>query len=139
MTASHGVSRQSREASDECGAHVRETCGSTRRCPSWPRYGLSISTPALVHLRGFRRPVSQPGGFFFVKWLAGGSITQMMQPAATIDPEAELERRIDRAYLTVWLGKTREERKAASDELSRLVSMRSPRRVEEMERARGLR
>lgn len=56
-----------------------------------------------------------------------------------IDPDVELERRIDRAYLTVWLGKTREERRAASDELTRLVALRSPRRIEQMERERGLR
>ena len=55
------------------------------------------------------------------------------------DPEVELERRIDREYLTVWLGKTREERRAASDELARLVKLRSPRRIEQMEKERGLR
>lgn len=53
--------------------------------------------------------------------------------------DIELERRIDREYLTVWLGKTREERRAASDELARLVALRSPRRIEQMEKERGLR
>lgn len=53
--------------------------------------------------------------------------------------DVELERRIDREYLTVWLGRTREERRAAVDELTRLVALRSPRRVEQMERERGLR
>lgn len=56
-----------------------------------------------------------------------------------IDPDVELERQIDRAYLGVWLGKTREERRAASDELARLVPLRSPRRIEQMEREQGLR
>lgn len=55
------------------------------------------------------------------------------------DPDAQLERRIEREYLTVWLGKTREERKAASAELARLVPLRSRRRVEQMEKERGLR
>jgi hypothetical protein len=61
------------------------------------------------------------------------------ESVANIDPDVELERRIEREYLAVWLGKTREERRAASDELARLVKLRSPRRIQQMERERGLR
>ncbi len=53
--------------------------------------------------------------------------------------DTELERRIDHQMLLVWFGSTREVRQAASAEMTRLIGMRSPKRVEEMERSRGLR
>jgi hypothetical protein len=56
-----------------------------------------------------------------------------------VDPDVELERAIDHQMLLVWFGSTREVRQAASAEMTRLIGMRSPKRVEEMERARGLR
>lgn len=51
-----------------------------------------------------------------------------------IDPDADLERRIDEQYLIVWFGKTPEQRTAACRELARLVPLRSPEQVERMER-----
>lgn len=56
-----------------------------------------------------------------------------------IDPDVELERAIDHQMLLVWFGSTREVRRAASAEMTRLIGLRSPRRVEQMERERGLR
>jgi hypothetical protein len=56
-----------------------------------------------------------------------------------IDPDVELERRIDHQMLLIWFGSSREVRQIASAEMTRLIGMRSPRRVEQMERERGLR
>jgi hypothetical protein len=51
----------------------------------------------------------------------------------------ELECRIDHQKLLLHTVKTPEERRAACDEMTRLIRMRSPGQVEQMERARGLR
>lgn len=58
---------------------------------------------------------------------------------ADVDADVLLERRIDHQLLLVWFGRTRELRQAASAEMTRLIGMRSQRKVEEMERVRGLR
>jgi hypothetical protein len=60
-------------------------------------------------------------------------------PDPIIDADALLERRIEREYLTVWFGRTQEQRREATNELARLVKLRSPRQVEKMEREQGLR
>lgn len=53
--------------------------------------------------------------------------------------DAELEARIDRERLALLLAQTPAEQRAAWAEFTRLINMRSPQRVEQMERERGLR
>lgn len=57
----------------------------------------------------------------------------------TVGADEQLERDIDHQMLLVWYGNTREVRAAALAEMTRLIGMRSPRRIEQMERERGLR
>lgn len=60
-------------------------------------------------------------------------------PDPIIDADADLENQIYYQALLLHTAKTPEERRAACDLLAQLHSMRSPRRVEQMERAKGLR
>jgi hypothetical protein len=62
----------------------------------------------------------------------------MINPEAP-NPDRELEDRIDLAALHLHTAPTPDERRAAWETLKHLVAQRTPRRVEEMERARGLR
>lgn len=62
----------------------------------------------------------------------------MINPEAP-NAELELERRIDHQTLLLHTVTTAEERRAVCDELTKLVGQRSPERVEQMERERGLR
>lgn len=70
---------------------------------------------------------------------AGSAVGSDELPTVSPAPDIELERRIDHQMLLVWFGRTREIRQAASAEMTRLIGMRSPKRVEQMERERGLR
>jgi hypothetical protein len=70
---------------------------------------------------------------------AGSAVSSDELPTVSLDPDVELERRIDHQMLLVWFGSTREVRRAASAEMTRLIGMRSPQRIEQMERERGLR
>lgn len=62
----------------------------------------------------------------------------MIQPEAK-DFDAELERAIDFQCGLVATAATRDEKFAAAEEMARLIARRSPERVEQMERERGLR
>ena len=53
--------------------------------------------------------------------------------------DAELERRIDFEAGLLAIAQTPAEQTSAWEELKRLVTLRSPERVEQMERERGLR
>lgn len=55
------------------------------------------------------------------------------------EQDAILERLIDRAYMRLQHGKTREIRCQALEEMEALIAKRSPARIAEMERERGLR
>lgn len=52
--------------------------------------------------------------------------------------DVELEAQIDQAWFTCATAKDPEERRRAFDRMRELVAKRSPERVAEMERARGL-
>jgi len=60
-------------------------------------------------------------------------------PDPIIDADADLENQIDYQALLLHTAKTTEARRAACALLSQLHAMRSPARVEQMERERGLR
>lgn len=60
-------------------------------------------------------------------------------PDPIIDADADLENQIDYQALLLHTAKTPEARRAACDLLSQLHAMRSPARVEQMEREKGLR
>lgn len=57
----------------------------------------------------------------------------------SIDTDAALERDIAFQAGLLAMAITRHERVAASDEMKRLIAMRSPEQVQRMERERGLR
>lgn len=62
----------------------------------------------------------------------------MISPEAQ-DADAELERRIDFQAGLIATALTPAEQRSAWEELKRLHGMRSPERIEQMERERGLR
>lgn len=64
--------------------------------------------------------------------------TQAMN-AETVPSDEELERMIDREAFLLHTAKTPEERCAAWIQLTKLHAMRSPVRIEQMEREAGLR
>jgi hypothetical protein len=65
-------------------------------------------------------------------------IAAMINPEA-LDADIDLERQIDFQAGLITTALTRDEKVAAEDELRRLHSMRSPERVEQMEREAGIR
>lgn len=62
----------------------------------------------------------------------------MIKPEAQ-DADAELERRIDFQAGLIATALTPDEQRSAWEELKRLHGLRSPERIERMERERGLR
>jgi hypothetical protein len=62
----------------------------------------------------------------------------VIQPEAK-DFDAELERQIDFQHGLLVTAMTPAEHAAAWEEMKRLIAQRSPERIEQMERARGLR
>lgn len=62
----------------------------------------------------------------------------MINPEAQ-DADAELERRIDFQAGLIATALTPDEQRSAWEELKRLHGLRSPERIEQMERERGLR
>jgi hypothetical protein len=55
------------------------------------------------------------------------------------DPDRDLEVEIDLTYEMLLKAQTPEAQRAAFNQMKALISLRSPRRIENMERDRGLR